>query len=146
MYEYKYPRPEVTADTVVFALEEDTTYILLIKRRNEPFKNCWALPGGFMNMDETADECARRELKEETGLDVSSVFQIGAYSAVDRDPRSRVVSVAFYTDVDGRQKVHGGDDAAQAEWFDTNDLPDLAFDHKQIINDAMTKRRISAML
>lgn len=146
MYEYKYPHPAVTADTVVFALEDNDTYVLLVKRLNNPFKGYWALPGGFMNIDESASDAAKRELKEETGLSVDAVFQIGAYSAVDRDPRERVVSVAYYAEVDCRQPVKGGDDAGKAEWFDLEKLPPLAFDHSQILKDALEKRRISSML
>ncbi len=146
MYEYKYPHPAVTADTVVFALEGDKTYVLLVKRLNDPYKGCWAFPGGFMNIDEDTSDTAKRELKEETGLTVDSVFQIGAYTAVDRDPRERVISVAYYAEIDCRQPVEGGDDAGRAEWFELEKLPTLAFDHSQILADALAKRRISSML
>lgn len=146
MYEYKYPHPAVTADTVVFALEGDKTYVLLVKRLNDPYKGCWAFPGGFMNIDEDTSDTAKRELKEETGLTVDAVFQIGAYTAVDRDPRERVISVAYYAEVDCRQPVKGGDDAGRAEWFELDKLPTLAFDHSQILADALAKRRISSML
>ena len=93
-YTYKYPRPAVTTDCVVFTQEEEPK-VLLIQRGNEPYKGCWAFPGGFMNMEETAEECAVRELKEETGLTVKQIQQIGAYSKVDRDPRARTVSIAY---------------------------------------------------
>jgi len=92
-FTYDYPRPAVSADVVVLDLESDS--ILLIQRKKDPFAGSWALPGGFMDMDESADAAAIRELKEETGLIVSRVQQIGAYSATDRDPRGRVVTVAF---------------------------------------------------
>lgn len=146
MYEYKYPHPAVTADTVVFALEGNKTYVLLVKRLNDPFKGCWAFPGGFMNIDEDTSDTAKRELKEETGLSVDAVFQIGAYTAVDRDPRERVITVAYYAEVDCRQPVKGGDDAGKAEWFELDKLPELAFDHSQILADALAKSRINSMM
>lgn len=137
MYTYKYPRPAVTADCIVFAKTEDGTKVLLIQRGNEPCKGKWAFPGGFMNMDETTAEAARRELTEETGLTVDDVYQVGAYDKVDRDPRGRVITVAYYTVIDGLRPVKGGDDAARAEWFSINDLPQLAFDHQEIIERAI---------
>ena len=99
MYTYKYPRPAVTADCVVITKEPEPR-VLLIQRGNEPFKGQWAFPGGFMNMDETAEQCAVRELFEETALTVNEIIQIGAYSKIDRDPRGRTVSVAFLTIID----------------------------------------------
>lgn len=135
-YTYKYPRPAVTADCAVFTREENPQ-VLLIQRGNDPFKGCWAFPGGFMNMDETTDDCAIRELEEETGLKVDEVFQVGAYSAVERDPRGRTITVAYVAMVDKAVKVKGQDDAAKARWFPIDALPDLAFDHEQIMNDAI---------
>lgn len=135
-YTYKYPRPAVTTDCVVFAKEEEPK-VLLIQRGNEPYKGCWAFPGGFMNMEETAEECAVRELKEETGLTVNQIQQIGAYSKVDRDPRGRTVSIAYLAIVDAPTAVSGMDDAAKAAWFPLSSLPDLAFDHKDIMADAI---------
>lgn len=135
-YTYKYPRPAVTTDCVVFTKEEEPK-VLLIQRGNEPYKGCWAFPGGFMNMEETAEECAVRELKEETGLTVNQIQQIGAYSKVDRDPRGRTVSIAYLAIVDAPIAVSGMDDAAKAAWFPLSSLPDLAFDHKDIMADAI---------
>lgn len=135
-YTYKYPRPAVTTDCVVFTKEEEPK-VLLIQRGNEPYKGCWAFPGGFMNMEETAEECAVRELKEETGLTVNQIQQIGAYSKVDRDPRGRTVSIAYLAIVDAPTAVAGMDDAAKAAWFPLASLPDLAFDHKDIMADAI---------
>lgn len=135
-YTYKYPRPAVTTDCVVFTQEEEPK-VLLIQRGNEPYKGCWAFPGGFMNMEETAEECAVRELKEETGLTVKQIQQIGAYSKVDRDPRGRTVSIAYLAIVDAPTAVSGMDDAAKAAWFPLSSLPDLAFDHKDIMTDAI---------
>lgn len=137
-YTYKYPRPAVTADCVVMTRESEPQ-VLLIQRGIEPFKGCWAFPGGFMNMDETTEQCAIRELKEETGLHVSELHQIGAYSKVDRDPRGRTVTVAYLAIVDAPVTVTGQDDAAKAEWFPIDVLPPLAFDHEDIMRDAVRK-------
>lgn len=135
-YTYKYPRPAVTTDCVVFTQEEEPK-VLLIQRGNEPYKGCWAFPGGFMNMEETAEECAVRELKEETGLTVNRIRQIGAYSKVDRDPRGRTISIAYLAIVDAPTAVSGMDDAAKAAWFPLSSLPDQAFDHQDILADAI---------
>lgn len=135
-YTYKYPRPAVTTDCVVFTNEEEPK-VLLIQRGNEPYKGYWAFPGGFMNMEETAEECAVRELKEETGLTVKQIQQIGAYSKVDRDPRGRTISITYLAIVDAPAAVSGMDDAAKAAWFPLSSLPDLAFDHKDIMADAI---------
>ncbi len=135
-YTYKYPRPAVTTDCVVFTQEEEPK-VLLIQRGNEPYKGCWAFPGGFMNMEETAEECAVRELKEETGLTVTRIQQIGAYSKVNRDPRGRTISIAYLAIVDAPTAVSGMDDAAKAAWFPLSSLPDLAFDHQDIMADAI---------
>jgi len=137
-YTYKYPRPAVTADCIVITKEAEPK-VLLIERGGEPFKGCWALPGGFMNMDETTEQCAFRELEEETGLKVSEVHQIGAYSRVDRDPRGRTITVAYLAVVDAPMAVIGQDDAAKAQWFPLSALPELAFDHDEIMRDAIKK-------
>ena len=134
-YTYNYPRPSLTADCVVMTRETEPQ-VLLIQRGGEPFKGCWAFPGGFMDMDETAKQCAIRELKEETGLKINGLRQIGAYSKVDRDPRGRTVSVAYLAVIDKAEDVKGLDDAAKAQWFPLSALPKLAFDHDDIMNDA----------
>lgn len=134
-YCYKYPRPAVTADCIVLT-KESTPKVLLIERGADPYKGCWAFPGGFLNMDETTDLCAIRELKEETGLEVTDVQQIGTYSKVDRDPRGRTISVAYMAVVDAPLEVNGLDDAAKAQWFPIDALPELAFDHDDIMKDA----------
>ena len=135
-YTYEYPRPAVTADCVVITKGKEPK-VLLIQRGNEPFKGCWAFPGGFMNMDETTEQCAVRELEEETGLKVTDIQQIGAYSKVDRDPRGRTVTVAYLAIIDSPEKVKGLDDAAKAQWFLLSELPKLAFDHEDIMADAL---------
>ena len=135
-YVYKYPRPAVTADCIVFS-RYPKPQVLLIRRGNEPFKCEWAFPGGFLNMDETVQECARRELEEETGLVVQDIHLVGVYSRPGRDPRGHTVTPAFLSIMDYPLDVCGGDDAAQAQWFPLNQLPVLAFDHGEIISDAM---------
>ena len=146
-YTYKYPRPAVTADCVVITKEAEPK-VLLIQRGDQPFKGGWAFPGGFMNMDETTEQCAMdetteqcaiRELEEETGLRLSNVHQIGAYSKVDRDPRGRTITVAYLAIIDAPIAVTGQDDAAKAEWWPLSDLPHLAFDHYDIMQDAIQK-------
>ena len=114
VYTYNYPRPAVTADCIVITKEIEPK-VLLIQRGTPPFKGSWAFPGGFMNMDETTEQCAIRELEEETGLRVSDVHQIGAYSKVDSDPRGRTITVAYLAVIDEPVAVTGQDDAAKAE-------------------------------
>ena len=136
MYEYQYPRPAVTADVVV--LSADKKEILLIRRKNDPYKGCWAFPGGFLNMDETLEQCARRELQEETSLVLADIHPVGTYSTVDRDPRGRVITTAYYTSVK-KEDVNpkADDDAAEIGWFSLDSLPPLAFDHDKILADAI---------
>lgn len=134
-YTYKYPRPAVTADCVVITKEAEPK-VLLIQRGADPYKGCWAFPGGFMNMDETTEQCAIRELEEETGLKLTTIKQIGAYSKVDRDPRGRTITVAYLAIIDKPAQVTGQDDATKAEWFPLSALPELAFDHADIMADA----------
>ena len=138
MYCYKYPHPAVTADCIVFNKEGNKIFILLIQRKNEPYKDCWAFPGGFINMDESAEDAAIRELKEETGLEVSEIEQLKAFSNPNRDPRERVITIAFIAE--SRIKdVKGGDDAKDAKWFDISVLPPLAFDHELILKEALER-------
>ena len=139
-YTYDYPHPAVATDCVVFGFDGHELKILLIERGIEPFKGVWALPGGFLRMDETAEQCALRELREETGLNLNYLKQLGTFSDVDRDPRERVISIAFYA-LAKKSEVQGGDDAKQAKWFVLNELPQLAFDHNYILHKAMEKIR-----
>ncbi len=138
-YTYKYPRPAVTVDVLIFRRIKQDLQLLLIQRNHEPFEGFWALPGGFMDMDETLEQAAGRELKEETGLKNVSLKQLKAYSALDRDPRHRTVSVAFWGILSEDQSVKAGDDARKAQWFSVWSLPETAFDHGQIISDALVK-------
>lgn len=135
MYKYEYPRAALTVDSIVYVIENGSTYILLIQRGREPFKNIWALPGGFIEMDETLETACKRELAEETGLQVENMSQFKTYDAINRDPRHRTISVVFLAKLTEKQKVTSGDDAARAEWFPISDLPELAFDHSQILKE-----------
>ena len=139
-YTYKYPHPAVSTDCVVFGFDGYEIKVLLIERGIEPYKGMLAFPGGFMRIDETAEECAIRELKEETGLEISNIKQLGAFSSVNRDPRERVVTIAFYA-LAKQSEVIGGDDAAAAQWVSINDVPPLAFDHDYILRQAMQRIR-----
>lgn len=137
---YEYPRPALTVDCVVFAADADALKVLLVRRGAEPFKGQWALPGGFVRMRETTDEAARRELREETGLSDVFLEQLYTFSAVERDPRERVVSVAYYALV-RTAEVEAGSDAAEAKWFDVARPPALAFDHREILRVAIERLR-----
>ena len=139
-YCYKYPHPAVTTDCAIFGFDGSELQVLLIERGIEPFKGKWAFPGGFLNMDETAGEGALRELKEETGLENAYIEQFNTYSDPGRDPRERVITIAHYALV-RIQEVKGGDDAAKAQWFPIDEVPQLAFDHDKILRDAMRKLR-----
>lgn len=135
MYTYNYPRAAITTDAIVYVKEADKTFVLLIQRGKEPFKNKWALPGGFIEMDEILESACKRELEEETGLVVDKMLQFKTYDAIGRDPRHRTISVVYFTELHAKQKVNGGDDATKAEWFSIAELPGLAFDHKIILDE-----------
>ena len=137
-YTYDYPRPAVTTDCVIFGYDGKELKVLLIERGIEPFKGSWAFPGGFLNMDEDAHAGARRELKEETGLENAFIEQFHTFSEPGRDPRGRVITIAHYALVK-IQEVEGGDDAAQARWFPIGEVPPLAFDHDRILRMAMSR-------
>jgi 8-oxo-dGTP diphosphatase len=135
MYTYNYPRAALTVDALVFVKEGNTFFVLLIERGKEPFKNKWALPGGFIEMDETLETACKRELLEETGLNVDKMTQFKTYDAINRDPRHRTISVVYFAELNEIQQVKGGDDACRAEWFSVSELPELAFDHKIILEE-----------
>ena len=137
-FSYRYPHPAVTTDTVVFGYDGLRLNVLLIERRGEPYKGQWAFPGGFLNIDEDAPDGARRELLEETGLQVTNIQQLGAFTAPDRDPRERVISIAYFT-LTRVQDVLGQDDARVARWFPINQLPSLAFDHQSMFEQALQR-------
>lgn len=127
----------VTVDVVL--VKPNLKQLLLIKRKNEPFKDCWALPGGFVDENEDLEVAAKRELEEETQVKVNSLEQIRAYGKPFRDPRSHVVSIAYFGEVNDTTTAKASDDAKEVNWFLINDLPQLAFDHQDIISDALKK-------
>ena len=139
---YEYPRPALTVDCVVFGLDEEDLKVMLIQRGLPPFEGEWALPGGFVRVEETVDEAARRELEEEIGLSKVFLEQLYTFNAVDRDPRERVVSVAYYALVNlGDHRVQAATDAREAAWFPVDDMPSLAFDHAEILGAALERLR-----
>ncbi len=139
-YHYKYPHPSVTTDCVIFGFDGSNLKVLLVQRGIEPYKGRWAFPGGFLRMEESAEEGALRELREETGLQGAYIKQFHTFSDPKRDPRERVITIAYYALVK-LQDVIGGDDAAQARWFALNEVPSLAFDHDQILRRAEQELR-----
>lgn len=143
-FTYQYARPALAVDCVVFGLDEEDLKVLLIQRDLEPFAGRWALPGGFVRMDETVDDAARRELSEEAGIAVGRIYleQLYTFGAIDRDPRERVVSVAHYALVNlADHRVKAATDAREAAWFATHDMPRLAFDHEDIVTMALERLR-----
>lgn len=130
----------VTVDAVVFAKLKKSSYLLLIKRENKPFEDSWALPGGFIDTDEPVKQACQRELQEETGmsLDLNQLKFFNFYDEVNRDPRSRTITFAYLAQLNSLNEVKGDDDATEAKWFNIKKLPKLAFDHLEIIKDALT--------
>ncbi len=133
----------ITTDAVIFMKEQEQVFILLIKRGNDPFKNQWALPGGFVEEKELLHQACLRELKEETGIEVANLTKIGIYDAIERDPRGRTLSVAFGGILEDKPKPKGADDAAEAHWVELPLKENLAFDHAKIIEDAIKKLAIA---
>ena len=133
-YTYDYPRPAVTADIIILKTISNQQFVLLIKRKHPPFEGMWALPGGFLDMDETLEAAALRELQEETGITGIELKQFYTFSKVDRDPRHRTITTVFigYTDKN-TVEPEAGDDAAKVQWFSTDELPPMAFDHEEVM-------------
>jgi 8-oxo-dGTP diphosphatase len=142
-YVYEWPRPMVTVDAVVFGLFGAKVQILLINRANEPFKGRWAVPGGFVDIDEELEDAAARELFEETGVAGVPLEQMHTFGGIGRDPRGRQITVVYLGVVtDSETKVRAGDDAARVKWFDIEELPkELAFDHAEVIGFALGRLR-----
>jgi 8-oxo-dGTP diphosphatase len=144
-YEYEYPHPAVTVDVVVFTIENDDLKVLLIQRDLEPFEGQWALPGGFIGIDESLGDAAKRELKEETGVSVNFLEQFYTFGRPDRDPRERIITVAYYALIPSDQlSPAAGDDARDAKLFATDELPALAGDHDSIFR--LAKQRVTESL
>ena len=135
-YTYTFPRPAVTVDIIIFRLSDNDPEVLLIKRGNDPYKGHWALPGGFVDKDEPLETAAARELKEETGLTDILLTQMHTFGNPGRDPRGHTVSVVYVGYLTDESTARAGDDAAAAEWFKTEELPDLAFDHDVVVEMA----------
>lgn len=145
-YTYDFPRASITTDSIIFSFDGDVFKVLLIQRANEPHKGDWAFPGGFLDMNETAETCAERELEEETGLKGIALEQLGAFSALDRDPRGRTVTIAYIGVIDQvkDQEAKANDDAKDAAWFSLDSLPSLAFDHAEILQAALDRLKSKA--
>jgi len=144
-YCYDYPRPSVTVDIILFTFHEDQLKVLLVRRDHEPFAHHWALPGGFVNIDEDLEDAARRELSEETNVSDVYLEQLYTFGDPDRDPRGRVITVAYFALLSNDQvrglQIRGASDAGEAAWWNIYDLPQLAFDHARILQYAMQRLR-----
>jgi len=143
-YTYNYPRPAVTADIIILRESEAQQFVLLIERKHPPFEGMWALPGGFLEMDETLEEAALRELQEETGIEGVELKQFHTFSKVNRDPRHRTITTVFIGYAKENISAVAGDDAANADWFPLNSLPALAFDHEEVME--MVKKKSDTTL
>jgi 8-oxo-dGTP diphosphatase len=132
-YSYNYPMPSVTTDCILIRTKDNKKKVLLIKRKNEPFIGKWALPGGFVEIDEDLEEGARRELLEETNLSNIDLKQFKTYGKPGRDPRGRTISVVYFGYINENIRLKAGDDASDVAWFDISKLPQLAFDHMLIL-------------
>ena len=142
-YTYEYPRPSLTVDCVIFGFDSSSALkVLLIERALEPFKGKWALPGGFVDMDENLEQAALRELEEETGLKDIFIEQLYTFGTLKRDPRGRVISVAYFALVNlTEHHVKASSDASNAKWFDVDKIPTVAFDHDEILKIAIQRLR-----
>lgn len=145
VYTYEYERPAISCDCILIYKEVSEYQVLLIQRRNEPYKDYWAFPGGFLEMDETLEQCAKRELQEETGIIMSKISFVCMADKIDRDPRGRVISGIFTAMID-KNSLHAkaNDDAKAIKWFNISDLPYLAFDHNDLLSKVFQFWNISA--
>jgi 8-oxo-dGTP diphosphatase len=145
-YCYDYPRPAVTADIIILKKIDKKQFVLLIERKNPPFAGMWALPGGFLEMSETLEEAALRELQEETGIIGVELKQFHTFSKVNRDPRHRTITTVFIGYADKKTAMpKAGDDASEAEWFALDKLPPLAFDHGMVMDMIIEKPGITSL-
>ncbi len=146
-FTYNFPRPAVTTDNLVFREGEQCIEVLLIKRKKDPYKGYWALPGGFLEIEETPEEGAKRELKEETGLEINVLKEVGTFGEIDRDPRGRTITIAFYTFIQkDPNNPQARTDAEDARWVSIKELPELAFDHREILQEGLLKLKSHIML
>lgn len=142
MFQYQYAHPAVTVDIVVFSIRDEQLKLLLIRRALAPFRGQWALPGGFVQMEEDLEQAARRELQEETGVTDIFLEQLFSYGNPDRDPRERVISITYFALIPSdRIVLQAATDAEEADWFVLDRLPQLAFDHATIVADAQQRLR-----
>jgi len=142
---YQYPHPAVTTDVAVFTIRDQQLTLLLVQRAGEPYQGMWALPGGFLEIDEDLEACAKRELEEETGISGVYLEQLYTFGSPNRDPRERIISVTYYALVPSdRLQLKAASDAADAQWFALDQMPSLAFDHQQIV--ALARSRLAAKL
>jgi 8-oxo-dGTP diphosphatase len=138
----KYERPSVTVDIVIFTIRDNDLKVLLIKRKGPPYQNFWAIPGGFVKMNESLEEAAFRELKEETGVSDVYLEQLYTFGEPGRDPRTRVITVAYFALINSEKlELYASTDAEEVRWYSTKELPSLAFDHSKIMDYAITRLR-----
>lgn len=143
----EYKNPALTTDIIIFSKIEEKIKVLLIKRKYDPFKDCWAIPGGFVEYNEELEDSAKRELQEETGISGVIIEQLGAFGRVGRDPRGRTVSIVYYACVNASElNIKAQDDAKEAQWFNIQELPKLAFDHSEIMSLALKDTRVKSLL
>ncbi|MDP1879983.1 MAG: NUDIX hydrolase [Parachlamydiaceae bacterium] len=138
-YTYEYPHFALTVDAILLNNADQSIKVLLIRRAKDPFKDCWAFPGGYVDIDEIVEDAVHRELAEETNVSNVALKRFDIFDAIDRDPRERTVSVAYYGFInDSVDSIRAGDDAKEAMWFSVNDLPKLAFDHAIILEKLLS--------
>ena len=146
-FTYNFPRPAVTTDTLVFRAGKECIEVLLVKRKKEPYKDFWALPGGFLEIEETPIEGAKRELKEETSLHIDVLKEVGTFGEIDRDPRGRTITIVFYTFITNNGQIaKANTDAAEIRWFSINRIPEMAFDHSEIFKEGLLKLKSHIIL
>ena len=146
-FTYNFPRPAVTTDTLVFREGRECIEVLLIKRKKEPYKDFWALPGGFLEIEETPLEGAKRELQEETNLEIEVLKEVGTFGEIDRDPRGRTITIVFYTFINNHSQIaKANTDATVIKWFSVKKIPEMAFDHSEIFKEALLRLKSHIIL
>ncbi|MFH1430994.1 MAG: NUDIX domain-containing protein [Nanoarchaeota archaeon] len=137
---HKFEKPSVTVDIVIFTIKNNDLKVLLVKRNLEPFKNMWAIPGGFVRISESLEQAAKRELKEETGVSDVYLEQLYSFGDVNRDPRGRVITISYFALLNSDEiKLRATTDVSEAKWFSVKEIPKLAFDHEEILNYAIKR-------